>query len=171
MKIRPEQEKDHKAIRELTFRAFQNEEEPDLVEAIRESEFYIPELSIVAESSGRIVGHIMFSRISVIGDEEETEVLSLAPMSVEPDMQMKGIGKKLIEKGLAECRRLGHRIVIVIGHPDYYPRFGFRPARESGFEVPFDVPDEAFMVIALDGDALDGQGGMVEFSPPFDGLI
>ncbi len=170
VRIRAEKEKDYKAIRDVTFRAFQNEEEPSLVEAIRESEYFIPELSLVAESNGKIVGHIMFSIISLVSDEGETEVLSLAPMSVDPDFQMKGVGKKLMEKGLEECRRLGHRIVVVIGHPEYYPRFGFIPARQAGFEVPFDVPDEAFMVIGLDAKALGEYGGMVEFSPPFDGL-
>jgi putative acetyltransferase len=171
LKIRPEQEKDFKDIRKITHDAFANEEEPDLIEAIRESEFYIPELSLVAEMGGKVKGYIMFSRISVVRDNGDMEVLSLAPMAVSPDMQNRGIGSGLVKKGIEKCRMLGHRIIIVIGHPEFYPRFGFVLARGSGFEVPFDVPDEAFMVAGLVDGALDSPGGMVVFSPPFDGLV
>ncbi|MBU8922225.1 MAG: N-acetyltransferase [Bacteroidales bacterium] len=171
MKVRPELEKDFNTIRSITRAAFDNEEEPDLIEAIRESSYYIPELSLVAETGGKVTGYIMFSRINVVGDNGDMEVLSLAPMAVIPDMQNRGIGSRLLRKGIEKCRELGHRIIIVIGHPEFYPRFGFVPARDAGFEVPFDVPDEAFMVTGLVDDALEGVGGMVIFSPPFDGLV
>lgn len=171
MKIRPELDKDFKEIRSITQRAFNNEEEPDLIEAIRESEYYINDLSLVAEKAGKVVGYIMFSRIRVVGDNDGTDVLSLAPMAIDPDMQNRGIGTELLKNGIKKCRLLGYRIIIVIGHPEYYPRFGFVPARDVGFEVPFDVPDEAFMVAGLVDGALEGTGGMVVFSPPFDGLV
>ncbi len=169
--IRTAAEKDFRAIRELTYKAFDNEEEPDLVEAIRDSEYYIPELSLVSVNRGRVGGHILFSRIRIVTDDDEIPVLTLAPMSVDPDLQNTGVGSALVRAGLEECRRLGHKIVIVIGHPEYYKRFGFEPARGFGLEVPFDVPDEAFMAIELQSGALRNAAGMVEFSPPFDGLV
>jgi putative acetyltransferase len=169
--IRRAGEKDYDEIRELTFRAFDNEGEPDLVEAIRESEYYIPELSLVAVNKGRVEGHILFSMIRIITEEGEIPVLTLAPMSVDPGLQKTGIGSRLVETGLRECRRLGHKAVIVIGHPEFYAKFGFRPARGFGLEVPFDVPGEAFMAIELETGALRNAAGMVEFSPPFDGLV
>lgn len=171
MRIRAEKEKDYDAIRDVTVRAFGNDDEGDLIEAIRDSRYYIPALSLVAVVDGKIVGHIMFSLIKVVGDETETPVLTLSPMSVDPDHQRQGVGGKLVNKGLDECRRLGYGVVTVIGHPDYYPRFGFVEARKAGLEVPFDVPDEAFLVIELIPGSLEEVSGMIEFSSPFDGLI
>ena len=166
--IRPERPGDEEAIAEITRRAFNGEEEVGIIEGIRDSEYFIPELSLVAESEGRIVGHIMFSIITLVRfDRPADKILSLAPMAVEPESQNSGIGSALVETGMDKARELGHTFIIVVGHPGYYPRFGFRQARELGFDVGMEVPNEAFMVAVLQPDALHDLGGMVQFSPPF----
>lgn len=163
--IRPERKQDHSLIYNVNLQAFGQEEEPRLVDAIRESPSFIPELSLVAVIDDHIVGHIMFSDISIRAEEGDVPALALAPVAVLPQHQNQGIGSKLMERGLQESARLGHEIVIVIGHPEYYPRFGFKPARAQGLEAPFEVPDEAFMVLELVPDALSGISGMVKYPP------
>jgi len=168
IEIRPEQPGDEEAIAEINRRAFGGEEEVGIIGAIRKSEFFIPELSLVAESDGRITGHIMFSTISLFREGGPQEnILSLAPMAVDPEEQNRGTGSALVRAGMEKARELGHRIVIVIGHPGYYPRFGFEQARRNGFEIAFEVPDEAFMVAGLQPEALLDAGGMVQFTAPF----
>mgnify|MGYP001819482455 CR=1 FL=1 len=166
--IRPERPGDEEAIAEVNRRAFEGEEEVQIIAGIRDSEYFIPELSLVAESEGRIVGHIMFSVVTLVRfDRPAEKILSLAPMAVEPEHQKEGIGSALVKAGMDKAQELGHKIVIVVGHPEYYPRFGFRKARMLGYDVGMEVPDEAFMVAGLQEDALLEQGGMVQFSPPF----
>ena len=124
---------------------------------------FVPALSLVAETEGRVVGHILLTptRTSAGGT-----VLALAPVAVDPPFQRQEIGSALVLGALAGARRLGYGVVIVVGHPDYYPRFGFSPARAKGFEAPFPVPDEAFMVLELRPGAA-GAGGTVLYSPAF----
>jgi putative acetyltransferase len=166
--IRPERPGDQEAIAEVNREAFGGEDEVLIVEGIRVSEDFIPELSLVAEDAGRIVGHIMFSNITLVRfDRPAEKILTLAPMSVLPGMQNQGIGSKLVRAGMDKAREMGHEIVIVIGHAWFYPRFGFHPARDFGFDVGMEVPDEAFMVAGLQPDALQYAGGMVQFSAPF----
>jgi len=166
--IRPELPGDAEAIADLTRRAFGGEEEVGIIEKVRNSEYFIPELSLVAESGGRIIGHIMFSYVNLIRFDRPAErILSLAPMSVDPDEQNMGTGSSLVWAGLEKAGKMGHRIVVVIGHPEFYPKFGFKPARALGFDIGFEVPDEAFMVAGLQPGALLGAGGMVQYSPPF----
>jgi len=88
-------------------------------------------------------------------------------MAVHPEFQNLGIGSGMVREGLGRCRNLGHKIVVVVGHPEFYPRFGFSSARAKGLEAPFPVPDEAFMVIKLVSDALDGVSGMIIYPAPF----
>jgi putative acetyltransferase len=165
--IRPEETADRKRIADLLKLSFGGEEEVSLVAGIRDSEYYIPNLTLVAVKDSRIVGYIMFSCIGIDTGSELVPALSLAPMAVLPDHQGKGIGTELIRKGLDEAGVLGHRIVVVIGHPEYYGRFGFMPASGAGLEIGIDVPDAAFMVLPLDTDALEGVSGIVRYSPPF----
>jgi putative acetyltransferase len=169
--VRAETAADYPQTFEVNALAFGREEEGRLVESVRESEDHFPELSIVAVMGEKIVGHILFSLISIVTDSGAVPALSLAPMAVRPEHQNQGIGSKLVRQGLRECERLGHGIVIVVGHPKYYPRFGFLPARERGLEAPFPVPDEAFMALELFPGALDGIRGMVEYPPAFDQAI
>ena len=166
--IRSEKKEDAEAIHEVNQMAFGQEDESLLIHRIRNSPRFIPDLSLVVVKKGEIVGHILFSSVSIETKQGDIPALSLAPMAVLPAFQNQGIGSELAREGLARCRRLGHKIVAVIGHPDYYPRFGFIPARPAGLEVAFPVPDEAFMVHELVPQALEGIKGMVKYPPEFD---
>jgi len=114
-----------------------------------------------------VVGHILFSPLVIETKDGAVAALALAAMAVRPEVQNQGIGSELVPEGLEWCRSLGHRIVVVVGHPDYYPRFGFSPARARGLEAPFPVPDEAFLALELVPGALDGITGVVQYPPPF----
>lgn len=166
--ICPESPDDFPAIYEVNREAFGQDGEARLVSALREDGDYDPELSLVAVHDGKIIGHIMFPPVNIVSDTATTPALALAPLSVHQDYQCRGIGAALVEEGLAECRRLGHRIVIVVGHPGYYPRFGFTPARDNDIHAPFPCPDEAFMALGLSDNALDGISGTVEYPLAFD---
>jgi putative acetyltransferase len=169
--IRPERKEDFGAIHEVNRLAFGQEDESLLVQRIRNSSHFIPELSLVASKEGQIVGHILFSLIDIEDQYGNRPVLSLAPMAILPEFQNQGIGSKLAREGLKRCRQLGYTIVIVIGHPNYYPRFGFIPARQKGLDTTFPVPDEAFMVLELVPNALAEHKGTVKYPPEFDGMI
>lgn len=168
--IRKERKEDIEAIHLVNRLAFGQEDEALLVQRIRESSGFIPELSLVAVRDSQVVGHILFSRIHIETPQKNVEVLSLAPMAVLPEFQNQGIGSELVRTGLKECRDLGHKIVVVIGHPGYYPRFGFVPAREKGLDAPFPVPDDAFMVCELVPDTLAGIEGRIKYPPEFEDL-
>ena len=117
---------------------------------------------------GELVGHILFSPISIETNETSTPALALAPMSVLPACQKRGTGSLLVEAGLRACRRLGHGIVVVLGHSSYYPRFGFAPAVGNGAQAPFPVPDNALMVLELVPGALRGVTGTLKYPSEFD---
>ena len=110
----------------------------------------------------------MFSPISIETEAGTLSALALAPMAVHPDFQNQGIGSQLVRQGLDHCRKLGHKVVILVGHPEYYPRFGFIPAKSKRLVVPFPVPDEGFIVMELENGALDGISGMVKYPAPFE---
>ncbi|WP_455369798.1 GNAT family N-acetyltransferase [[Eubacterium] cellulosolvens] len=147
--------------------AFKQKNESELIRRIRASKIFVPKLSLVAEKNGRILGHILFSKIKIRG-EKEYESLILAPMVVLPELQNQGIGRKLIIEGLNEARELGFSSVIVLGHKDYYPMFGFEKASKWNIKCSFHVPDEAFMAIELKIGALAGKSGIVEFPKEFE---
>lgn len=170
--IRQETEKDHEAVHELVRLAFLNadyagHDEHYLVERLRHSQAFIPELSIAAEMAGEIVGHILFTELVIENNNERTGSLSLAPLAVLPGYQKLGIGSRLVVDGLSIAKRLGYNSVIVVGHPDYYPRFGFKPANNWGIRAPFDVPDEVFMARELHEGALRFVTGTVLFPKEF----
>jgi putative acetyltransferase len=167
MIIRPEEKKDYKAIYKINELAFGGRAEADLIDDLRKTDSFIPELSLVVALNQELIGHILFSKVVIKSNERVTSALALAPMAVLPEFQNKGVGSKLVFRGLEDCRRLGHRIVVVIGHPGYYPRFGFLPARDKGLKVPFPVPDEAFMALELVPGALKKAYGEIIYSPPF----
>jgi putative acetyltransferase len=166
--IRPERPEDIDAIFEVNYQAFAQDGEARLVNALRDDGDYLQELSLVAVSGDRIIGHILFPPVVIVSDTGETKALALAPLAVHQDFQCLGIGAALIEEGLKECQRLGHRIVIVVGHPTYYPKFGFTVARDFGIHAPFPCPDEAFMALPLACGALDGISGTVRYPGAFD---
>ena len=172
MIIRSERSEDFASIRQVNMLAFDNRDsEADLVDAIRLSQGFVPGLSLVAEMDGQVVGHILFSKIDVTMDQKKTSVLALAPMAVTPQFQNQGIGTKLITEGLNRCRMSEYKIIIVIGHPGFYPKFGFLPARSNGLEChQYPVPDDVFMVLELEKDALKGVSGVVEYPETFNGV-
>jgi predicted N-acetyltransferase YhbS len=164
--IRQETASDYKKVYEINKRAFNQENESKLIEKIRKGENYIPELSLVAEIEDNIVGHILFSKIKIVGDSNY-DSLALAPVAVLPEYQKKGIGSKLVAKGLEKAKELGFNSIIVLGHKDYYLKFGFQRASEWGIQCPFRVPDEAFMAIELMENTLDGKSGIVQYPDEF----
>jgi len=165
--IRPEEPPDSPTITEVHRSAFGGDIEMTIVGAVRASPEFIRDLSLVAVKDGRVVGHILFSPVRIETGSSSSPALALAPIAVLPGYQKEGIGSLLVEEGLGRCRELGHPIVIVVGEPSFYTRFGFTPARARGLEAPFPVPDEAFMVLELSGGALGGITGMVCYPPPF----
>lgn len=172
VKIRQENSADFKAVFELIEIAFQSEQYSDqteqfLVERLRKSSAFIPELSIVAETNKRIVGHILVTKLHIKGNEQEYDSLALAPVSVLPDYQRKGIGGMLIKQAHQVARRLGYKSIVLIGHEEYYPRFGYQKADRFGIQFPFDAPAENCMVIELVKDGLKGISGIVEYPGAF----
>ena len=161
--IRKETEKDYEDIKSVNDKAFGQENEGKIVENLRKNENYSSDLSLVAEIDNKIVGHILFFPIKIISQENEYETLSLAPMSVLPNYQKMGIGSKLIEYGIKAAKKAGYGSIIVVGHPDYYPRFGFAPASTFGIKLPFEVPDNAFMALELLPNSLKGKQGTVKY--------
>ncbi len=163
--IRPETPADLPAVREVIDLAFPDEDVAGLAEALRGSAEYIPELALVAVCDGVVIGHIMFTISHIDDGDESIPALTLGPLAVLPARQRQGVGSQLVEHGLSVCRRLGHRIVVLIGHPAYYPRFGFVQAGPLGIEVPLAMSDEGQMVLGLTPGALEGVRGLVRFSP------
>lgn len=162
-----ESESDIAAIREVLITAFDRTNEANLVDLIRNSANFIPELSIVAKENDLVLGHILFSPISINTETANISALALAPLAVTPTHQQQGIGSKLIKVGLAQCRELGHSIVVVLGHPSYYAKFGFQTASKFGVQAPFPVPDEAFMILELKPNALYNVDGTVLYPAYF----
>lgn len=167
--IRQENQGDFHAVFEVNTLAFGQEDEAMLVEQLRHSEAFIPELSLVAIFEGKVIGHILFSKIKIIREnQEETASLALAPMSVSPGFQQKGIGGQMIQHGIDKAKALHYKSVIVLGHEDYYPRFGFEPAEKWGIQSPYDVPSNVFMAIELVVDGLKNVSGLVQYPKEFD---
>jgi putative acetyltransferase len=166
--IRAEKPGDYLAVKKVHDQAFGQPNEGLLVEKLRLNPDFIPALSLVAEMDGSIIGHILFFPIKVKGPAASYDALALAPMAVLPDLQKKGMGGQLITKGLETAQALGFRSVIVVGHPEYYPRFGFVPASRWGIQAPFDLPDEVFMAKELVADGLKEVSGMVAYPGEFE---
>ncbi|MDG0795211.1 N-acetyltransferase [Cohnella ginsengisoli] len=151
IQIRTETNEDIEAVRQVHLAAFGGrEDESRLADRIRESAGFVPELSLVAESDGRLAGHMLISKAELVDGQDATGTFVLAPIGVLPDAQGRGIGGELIREGIRRAQRLGHKLIFLIGHPSYYPRFGFKPAVDSGLVLmQFDVPDDVFMVLEL----------------------
>ncbi|GAA0713357.1 N-acetyltransferase [Paraclostridium ghonii] len=170
--IRKENRKDKEVIYNLIKEAFKSAQhsdgsEQDLVNRLRNSINYIQELSLVATCDNTIVGHIMFTKISIDNGEYENESLALAPLSVLPKYQRKGIGSRLINEGLKIAKDLGYKSVVVLGSEKYYPKFGFEEAKNFEINPPFDAPSENFMIIELEPGSLKNVKGVVKYSKEF----
>lgn len=164
--VRQEQPRDQAGVRALLLDAFGQPDEADLVDALRRGPAFIPELSLVGVAGDAVVGQILFTRLHVRG-ERRSAGLALAPMAVARSFQRLGIGSTLVRAGLDVARRLDEPFVVVLGHPAYYPRFGFAPASRRGIKAPIQFPDEALLAIELRRAGLDGVTGLVEWAPEF----
>ena len=166
--IREENPSDIDAVRTVETAAFGQPDEANLVDRLRENGGVT--LSLVAEQEGKIIGHVLFSSIMI---DDVDAAVGLGPIAVAPEVQNQGIGSALIHEGLSRCRESGYELAFLVGHPTYYPRFGFQPALPLGFDCDY-VPDEAhhahFMVIELVPGALEKQAGYVRYRPEFDGV-
>jgi putative acetyltransferase len=162
--VRAEQRADRQAIFAVNAAAFETNAEAELVERLGEQAH--PLISLVAEQAGRTVGHILFSPVTVEG-QGGLFLMGLGPMALLPEQQRKGIGSALVRAGLDRCRESGVQAVVVLGHPQLYPRFGFEPASDFGLRCEYDVPDEVFMAMEIQPGILDGASGLVHYHPAF----
>lgn len=167
LNIRQERLADYDAVYRVIKQAFANTEHTDgneqnLVVELRKSKSFIPELSLVAVENDKIVGHILFTKAFV----NDVEVLALAPLSVLPEYQNKGIGLSLIKQGHMIAFRLGYGYSVVLGHSKYYPKAGYVPASRYGIKAPFDVSDENFMAVKLNDEA-ENIEGVIQYDGAF----
>jgi putative acetyltransferase len=163
--LRLERPQDYDAIRWLHRAAFgPDSPEASLVDALRSSGANVGELSLVAVDADEVIGHVFFSRARL---DSGHHVLALAPMAVLPEFQRSGVGSRLVEESLRRAAETDFPLVVVVGHPEYYPRFGFEPAQAYGVTAPWDVPPEAWMVFRLPAYRPDARG-LVTYAPAFD---
>ena len=163
--VRRERSGDAGAIREVNRLAFATPAEARLVDALRARGKLV--VSLVAERESRVVGHIAFSR-AVAAARPDVPGVGLGPMAVVPALRSRGVGSELVRAGLAECAALGFSFAVVLGHPEYYPRFGFLAASGFGLSCRWPVPEGVFMALELTPGALAGAGGAVAYEPEFD---
>lgn len=161
IKVRAETPDDFRAIDVVNLSAFQGEAEAQLVDELRKSEGFIRDLSLVAELNGRIVGHVVLSKVRLKSPRGDSEILALGPMSVVPSQSHRGIGSELIDAAIARAKQLCYGAIVVAGHPDYYLRFGFKPASEWGLKSNLAIPEDALTAMELSDGALAGGGEVV----------
>ena len=162
--IREAVETDLNDVLQIERLAFGYEKEADLVRELLHDPSAKPVLSLLAFQKDRALGHILFTTAQLSGSQDSASIVILAPLAIVPDAQKQGIGGKLIEKGLELLSKSGVDLVFVLGHPEYYPRYGFKPAGNLGFEAPYPIPDvhaNAWMVQALRSGVIGTVGGKV----------
>ncbi len=173
IKIRQEQKDDSSAIFRLIESSFANVQESDhreqfLVQRLHKSETFIPQLSLVAETDSKeIIGYILLTRVEIKSSNSITTSLSVAPLAVHPNFQKQGIGGMLLKEAHKRAAALGYKTAILLGHKDYYPRFGYRKAIDFGIELPFDAPNESCMIIELIPGAASKLHGIVCYPTAF----
>ncbi|MCO4764345.1 MAG: N-acetyltransferase [Myxococcales bacterium] len=163
--VRKEQPFDVGAVRSVNLAAFPGEAEANLVDELRANGKAT--LSLVAVQDERVIGHILFSAVTLDSHTGQNPVLGLAPMAVLPALHRQGVGSLLVTAGLDHCKRAGVGAVVVLGHADYYPRFGFRSASAFGVSCEYDVPDENFMLVELAEGAASDISGVARYQPEF----
>jgi putative acetyltransferase len=168
MDIRPEVPEDAEAVRRVNTAAFGRSAEARLVDALRENGKAL--LSLVALREETIVGHIFFSPVTISGEKGTSTAVGLGPMTVAPQCQRQGVGSALVETGLKLLRSQGYKGVVVLGHPEFYTRFGFIPASRYGLSCIYPVPDEVFMALELEEGDFSANAGVVTYAPEFDSV-
>lgn len=170
--IREEEIKDYNEVEKVVEESFKTAEfsdkdEHNLVRRLRNSNEFIKELSLIAEEEDKILGHVLLTKALIKGESTSYETLALAPLAVLPEYQKSGIGKNLMNKAIERARELGYKSIVILGHENYYPKFGFEKASKYGVKAPFEVPDEAYMILELLPGGLNGVSGIVEYSKAF----
>ena len=163
--IRQEKPQDYQQMFDVNARAFETDAEANLVEALRSR--VEPMISLVATLAERVVGHTLFTPVKAQSAPDQAVTMALGPVAVEPDLQNKGIGSKLVRAGIAENRVLGVEAIFVLGHPNFYPRFGFQPAAQFGLWYAKEELEPYFMVLELRHQALASLSGFAEYRPEF----
>lgn len=171
--IRREGESDFQEISELIKRAFEKEEMSDhqeqfLVDRLRLSKGFIPDLALVAQIGERIVGYILLTEVEILTNSNSRHlILALAPIAVLPEYHGQGFGSQLVNFAHQRAHGLGYDSIVLLGHEDYYPRFGYQKARDFDIKLPFNAPDENCMIIELIPNALHGVNGIVQYPSEF----
>jgi putative acetyltransferase len=163
MTVEAETEGNYEQITRLHTLAFDGDGEAKLVEKLRQTPNYVPELSLVAKYRNAIIGHVLFYPIKIRTHRKKCTSLALAPISMIPSFQNRKVGSRLIREGSEKARKLGFKSVIVVGHPEYYPRFGFEKASKYGISAPFNVPDTALFAMESEKDGLKDCSGTIEY--------
>lgn len=164
MRIREETEIDQPVVYAINAAAFPSEAEAKLVDRLRQHAS--PLISLVAEDGAEVRGHILFTPVS-LGSHPELRIMGLAPMAITPEYQAQGLGSALVKAGLEKCNEMKIGAVVVLGHPEFYPRFGFRPAAEFDIHSEYEVPVENFMVLELDEGYLKKYQGCIQYHEEF----
>ncbi len=163
--IREETNKDINAVRDLTIAAFGQQNEADLIDTLRsKAEHYV---SLVAEQNKQVIGHILFTPVTLTENPAGISIAGLAPMAVSPEWQKSGIGSQLVDTGLLACIEAGYKAVVVLGHPAFYPKFGFKPSVGFSIKSEYEVPDEVFMAKELIPGSLSGASGVIAYHSAF----
>ena len=168
MKIREEEITDAKTIWDINVDAFESEAEANLVNALRKSGCTF--ISLVAETDNKAVGHILFTPVELTGTKNKLKIIGLAPMAVLRQYQNKSIGSKLVKTGIEHCQSKGYDAVVVLGHPNYYPKFGFVPSVTYGIKSEYEVPDEVFMILELVPNSLKDHQGIIKYHELFNSV-
>ncbi|MFC1650023.1 GNAT family N-acetyltransferase [Candidatus Latescibacterota bacterium] len=166
--IRPEIPEDHDAVFEINSMAFETDAEAKLVDSVRAEGIAL--ISLVAIFEGRIAGHILFTPVSIDNEHESESLMGIGPVAVLLEFQKRGIGSKLIREGLSVCENNGTSAVFVLGHVEYYPRFGFEPVAQHGLHYKESQYDQYFFVRELIPETLKNLSGSVHFHSLFDGV-
>ena len=165
MSIRVEKPIDIEKIWRINAEAFGTEEEANLVNVLRNSD--LSYISLVYEENHELIGHIFFSPVELVGNNSGLRVIGLAPMAVIPEMQNKGIGSLLVKAGIQQCIAEDYDVIVVLGHPKFYPKFGFVPSVNYGIKSEYEVPEDVFMVLELKENTLQGRQGTVKYHEAF----
>lgn len=159
--VRQENKDDIRAIDVVHVSAFEGDAEAGLIDDLRASSSFIPELSLVAEFNGRIVGHILLTKVRLLSDDGGQDILVLAPMAVVPSQSHRGIGSELVQKAVEAAKSMGYTAIVVAGRPDFYKRFGFEPASKWGLTSNLAIAGELITAIELEDGALSKGGNVI----------